>query len=105
MSVVTRTLILSFSLVASLALAAGDIRLEKVKTAILPSGGFFSIYEGTCHDSNVVSVASLDSMRRWCINASGELACARNRQEALRMACASADLAAAQDEELFEGGQ
>ena len=75
---------------------------DKVKTGILPSGGFYSLYEGTCQDRNVVSVASLDGMRRWCINASGDLACVRDSREAVEMACARSGMAASRDLDSFD---
>ena len=101
MTVTNRSLILALCLGMSSAYAADNIALDKVKTGILPSGGFYSLYEGACHDQNAVSVASLDRMRRWCINASGDLACFRDRQEAAHLACAGTDLASTRDPDTF----
>jgi hypothetical protein len=89
----------------SSAVAAESIALDKVKTGILPSGGFYTLYEGTCPDKNVVSVASMERMRRWCINASGELACVRGSQEAVERACARTGLASNQDGKSLQNGQ
>lgn len=105
MTVSSRSLITALCLVASSAYAANDVALDKVKTGILPSGGFYSLYEATCPDQHVVSVASLDRMRRWCINASGELDCVRDSQQAVQMACGRSGLAANQDPDSLESGQ
>jgi hypothetical protein len=102
MTVLNRSLILAFWLGMAPAYAADGITLDRVKTGILPSGGFYSLYEGACADRNVVSVASLDRMRRWCINASGELACVREPQEAVQMACARNGLASTRDADTLE---
>jgi len=87
---------------ASLAQAGDHIPLEKTKTAILPAGGFYSLYEGSCHNKNVVSIASLDSMRKWCFNDAGELACFRQSQEAAQIACVRSGLASNEDGETLE---
>ena len=87
---------------AALAQAGDHIPLEKTKTAILPSGGFYRLYEGSCHDKNVVSIASLERMRRWCFNDNGELSCYRQSQEAAQVACARSGLAANEDGESLD---
>lgn len=92
-----------FSLGTISAHAADRIHLNKVKTAILPTGGFYSIYEGTCHDSEGIAIASMERMRRWCFNAGGELSCMPKAQEAAQMACARSDLASASDIETPDG--
>ena len=94
--------VVSLGLATSLAQAGDHIPLEKTKTAILPSGGFYRLYEGSCHDKNVVSIASLDRMRRWCFNDGGELSCYRQSQEAAQVACARSGLAANEDGESLE---
>lgn len=102
MAFVNRSFIVALCLGVAPVYGSENIALDKVKTGILPSGGFYSLYEGTCSDRNVISVASLDRMRRWCINASGELACVRESQEAVQMACSRSGLASSQDPDSLE---
>jgi hypothetical protein len=97
-----RVLITSLLLTAGLAVAptqaAGTISLEKTKTGILPSGGFYGLYQVTCHDQSSASVVSLERRGRWCLNYEGELSCFRRSQEASHMACASADVAVSEQD-------
>lgn len=86
-----------FSLGITSAHAADRIHLDKVKTAILPTGGFYSIYEGTCDDNEGIAIASMERMTRWCFNAGGDLTCTREAQAAAHMACSRGSLAAARN--------
>lgn len=82
-------------LVASVALAgqpagaaAEAFSIEKVKTGILPAGGFYSLFAVGCADGGSASVVSLDNRARWCTQEGSELVCFNNRREAARLACA-----------------
>lgn len=73
---------------------AGDsISRERVKTGILPNGGFYSLYAVTCSDERVVEVASTERRQRWCARAGSELACFRTAREASHKACAQGQVA------------
>lgn len=97
-----RVLMTSIFLTAGLAMApvqaAGDMSLQKTKTGILPSGGFYGIYQVDCHGQRSASIVSLDRRGRWCTNYEGELSCFRRSQEASHMACATADVAATEED-------
>ena len=67
---------------------------EKVKTGILPSGEFYSLYNVTCSDGRQESVSSLQRGTRWCTEHAGELACFRRSTVASQVACMSSDVAA-----------
>lgn len=97
-----RILITSLLLAAGLAVAptqaAGTMSLEKTKTGILPSGGFYGIYQVSCHDQSTASIVGLDRRGRWCVNYEGELSCFRRSQEASHMACTTADVVAGEED-------
>ena len=67
--------------------------INKVKTGILPTGGFFSIYEAACPQDAAVSIASTDRRRRWCVESDGQLRCFGAASEATRHACSGVLLA------------
>ena len=69
--------------------ASSTYHTEKVKTGILPSGDFFSIYEVDCPDKFTAAVARLDGNTRWCTSYDGELSCFLRKQEASLKACGS----------------
>ena len=85
-------------LLAGAAQASGNGPLYKVKTGILPSGDFFSIYEASCPQNTAVSIASLDRRQRWCVESSGQLRCFRAAREAARYACSDMFLAGTLDD-------
>jgi hypothetical protein len=68
-------------------------QLEKVKKGILPSGGYYSLYEVACNDGSTTTIANKHSQRRWCANNDGQLNCYRRSQEASTMACSDLSLA------------
>ncbi len=74
-------------------LAGDSVSRERVKTGILPNGGFYSLYAVTCSDERVVEVASTERRQRWCAQAGNELACFRTAQEASHKACATSQVA------------
>ena len=80
-------------LLASAAQASGSGSMNKVKTGILPSGDFFSIYEASCPQNTAVSIASTDQRQRWCVESDGQLRCFRAASEATRYACSDVFLA------------
>lgn len=85
---------LSSVLLLPCAAVAGDaLSRERVKTGILPNGGFYSLYEVTCSDERVVEVATMERRQRWCAQSGSDLACFRTAQEASHKACASAQVA------------
>ena len=86
-------------LVATIWLAGGQTMasegpvMERVKTGILPSGDFYSIYEVVCQDDTSASIARLERGRRWCATLNGELNCVDEAVHATDMACAGNGLA------------
>lgn len=75
------------------AMAGDNLSRERVKTGILPNGGFYSLYAVTCSDERTVEVATMDRRQRWCAQSGGELACFRTVEEASHKACATAQVA------------
>ena len=85
-------LMLALCLVSSLAFANGVDR-EKVKTGILPDGGFYSLYEYRCVDGATVVLASMERRTRWCTSLGDELRCTGSARQAHEIACSLAELA------------
>jgi len=73
--------------------ASDTAQINKVKTGILPTGGFFSIYEAACPQDASVSIASTDRRQRWCVQSDGQLRCFGAASEATRYACSGVLLA------------
>jgi hypothetical protein len=92
----TMALLLTMGLIGSLAHGSDTSSRKNVKTGILPSGGFYRIYEVACNDDSSASVASIDGNRRWCILHEEELSCFSRAREASNMACTAWDEAPAQ---------
>lgn len=89
------TLAVSASLLLSTAAFAEDsLPRERIKTGILPNGGFYTMYAVTCSDDRVVEVASTDRRQRWCAQSGSDLACFRNADAASDKACSASNLAA-----------
>lgn len=75
-------------LTAPLTMAEQRHALERVKTGILPAGGFYSIYEVSCPDNRVATVGA--PSRRggpWCASEDGQLRCFRRSADASARAC------------------
>ncbi|MCX2976975.1 hypothetical protein [Candidatus Marimicrobium litorale] len=72
--------------------------INKIKTGILPTGGFFSIYEAACPQNTAVSIASTDRRQRWCVQSDGQLRCFGAASEATRYACSGVLLADSTDD-------
>ena len=68
--------------------------MDKTKTAILPSGGFYSLYEARCPYGSATDIASMRRGQRWCSAPAGELVCFRQPAEALDHACLKNQMAA-----------
>lgn len=77
--------------------ASDTFDTEKVKTGILPSGGFYSMYAVDCPDQSAAAIASLKGKRRWCSLHEGEMNCFSRKQEASYRACMSGAVATAGD--------
>ena len=75
--------------------ASDRVDLVKVKTGILPNGGFYSLYEAECPIQGTAAVASLNGKRRWCSLQDGAMSCSSSQQKAALNACKSSTLAAA----------
>jgi hypothetical protein len=58
-----------------------------VKTGILPSGGFFRIYEVACPDNRQANIVSLGERSRWCTGTEGALVCFKRSRLASEAAC------------------
>ena len=93
MRVIIGYLVISMALLGGVAHASESVDTEKVKTGILPSGGFYSLYEVGCDDQFTATIASLNRNRRWCSSHNGELSCFSRRQEASTRACMSGEVA------------
>ena len=74
-------------LAASAAHAEVPGSMEKVKSGLLPSGGFYSVYAVECGDRSPASLASLERGRRWCTSRGEELDCFRQSADAMAQAC------------------
>lgn len=78
----------------AVAQASDNYAVERVKTGILPSGGFYRMYTVDCPDQFTGAVASLNDQRRWCTLNNGEMDCFTRRQDASYSACSSGAVAA-----------
>jgi len=78
---------LSLSFMSIAGQAAQPPELEKLKTGILPSGGFYSIYAVACGDKAPSTIASSHRRTRWCASYDGQLNCFRSAKEASSLAC------------------
>lgn len=87
----------SMVLFGAFAHASDTFDTERVKTGILPTGGFYSIYAVDCPDKFTAAIASLRDKRRWCSLNNGEMNCFPKKQEASYSACMSGAVAAAND--------
>lgn len=76
------------------AMASSSLEIERVKTGILPEGGFYSVYEVACSADETSRIARLRDTGRWCVNAAGELDCFRRSAEASQAACELPSVAA-----------
>lgn len=85
-----KALILSITLLAA-ATATASVPVERVKSGILPAGGFYHLYEVTCTAGNTASIASLDRSTRWCTGDSADVSCFRRSHQAAEAACARTD--------------
>jgi hypothetical protein len=82
--------------------ATDTLNREVVKTGILPSGGFYSIYEVACRDNSQANIVSLAERSRWCAGSEGELVCFKRSQLASKAACGSDNRVAANGESTAE---
>ena len=76
--------------------ADSDLPRERIKTGILPNGGFYTLYSVTCSDNRMAEVASTDRRQRWCARAGTELACFRSADAASSKACGAVRVASRQ---------
>lgn len=63
--------------------------LERVKTGILPSGGFYSVYTVVC-STGKASIARLRDSRQWCVETpelAATLECFKRSEDASNVAC------------------
>ena len=97
MRMVTGLLITFLASFGVFAQASSAYDTAKVKTGILPSGGFYSLYEVDCPDQFTAAVASLKSNRSWCTSSDGEMSCFSSKQDASLKACGSRALASTDD--------
>jgi hypothetical protein len=96
MRVVTSSLLVSLVLFGTFCHASDRTDIVKVKTGILPNGGFYSLYEVDCRDQGTAEIASLNGKRRWCaLLRGGTLSCSSSQQDVTSRACVSSAVAAA----------
>jgi len=96
-------ILVSLIVLSTSAHAADRPDVVKVKTGILPGGGFYSLYHVECQDQRTAAIASLDGKRRWCTLHAGDLNCSSSRQEVSVNACVTNALAAADDNTAMGG--
>jgi hypothetical protein len=94
---ITGFLVTSLTLFGAFAQASSSYDIDKVKTGILPSGGFYSLYEVDCPDQFTAAIASLNGKRRWCTSYDGQMSCFSSKQDASLKACGSGAVASAED--------
>ena len=83
--------------VAPSAWAGEAVNLEKVKTGILPTGGFYSIYEVTCMSEGRATIGALSRRAGpWCVEEGGELVCFRRSEDASARACTGLEVVASE---------
>ncbi|MEM9256346.1 MAG: hypothetical protein AAGA91_12935 [Pseudomonadota bacterium] len=87
------TAIIAALVISGSASAYQETTKERVKSGILPAGGFYSLYEVTCSSGDQTAIASMERRTRWCAESSGELTCFRTIQEAKKVACTSDSVA------------
>lgn len=90
-------LVASMTLFGAFANASETFETEKVKTGILPSGGFYSLYEVGCDDKYTATIASTNGNRRWCISHNEQMSCFSRKRDASASACMSGAVAVAGD--------
>jgi hypothetical protein len=90
------SLLVTLLVLSGSAHGAGRLDIVKVKTGILPGGGFYSLYQVDCLDERTGAIASLDRKRRWCTLHEGDMICSSSRQEASFKACSTNALAASE---------
>ena len=79
---------ISMALFGAFANASSDhFDTKKVKTGILPAGGFYTVYRVDCREEVTASIASLNGKRRWCSLQDGAMNCFSSRQRASLSAC------------------
>ena len=97
MRTVIGLLVASLVFLGAFAHASSAYDMDKVKTGILPSGGFYSLYEVDCPDQFTAAVASLRGKRRWCTSTDGEMSCFSRKQDASLKACGARAMASVND--------
>ena len=70
---------------------------EKIKTGILPAGGFYSLFKVDCGNEVTGSIASLKGRTSWCTSHVGQMSCFTSKQEASIRACMTSAVAVADD--------
>ena len=98
MSMKAGILVTCMTLSGGIAHASDTFDTEKIKTGILPSGGFYSLYEVACDDQVTAAIASLNGKRSWCTSLNGELSCFSRRNEASNRACMSGEVAVSNED-------
>ena len=83
------TLVLLVPLLSAAVQASDTAPLQKLKTGILPTGAFYSVYEIGCASGATSAVISLEGRSRWCATEDGSMVCMRRLGDASRLACAS----------------
>jgi hypothetical protein len=89
----TLAVVVSLSFASIAAQAGQSPQLEKLKTGIMPAGGFYTIYAVACGDKASSNIVSTQRRTRWCTNYDGQLNCFRSAKEASSLACASGSVA------------
>ena len=85
----TKAFFLLLAVTTSTTTMASGASLDRVKSGILPTGGYYHLYEARCADQQLVTVASTDRSTRWCAERGGDVSCFRRSQDAVVAACSS----------------
>ncbi|MEH6589616.1 MAG: hypothetical protein V7746_05120 [Halioglobus sp.] len=73
--------------------APESAQLDKVRTALLPGGGTYSVYQVQCSNQFVSNIVEMKRGGQWCALEDGSAVCVRKSREAARLACISTDVA------------
>lgn len=95
MRIINVCLVVSMALASAVAHSEETFQAEKVKTGILPSGGFYKVYSVACSEDRTAAIASVNRNKRWCMSYEGQMNCFSRVQEASARACMSDTVASA----------
>jgi hypothetical protein len=75
------------------AFAESPLDMAALKSGILPTGHFYTLYEVECKEAAAANIVAMQRKTRWCMLEEGELNCFGQRQLASKAACQSVESA------------